>query len=85
MFFIQCTYAANKASNNVMCKLCAKHCHGFETWICEFQNGECSKQIANHWPDSAVTNIHCNVIELIGKLILAGDGWTELRVYWLPK
>ena len=53
-----------------------------EIEICENQNGKKNKQIANHWPDRVVTNIHINEIELNEKVILAGDGWTDLRVYW---
>ena len=51
--------------------------------ICEFQNGQKkNKRIANHQSESVVTNIYTNLVELVKKGILVGEGCTELRVYW---
>ena len=53
--------------------------------IREFQKVNENKRIANCWPDGVIANIHINQSELNEKEILAGEGWTELRVYWQPK
>ena len=82
MFSFQCTHLANKTSNDhVILRNVQNIAIVLKLEIYKLKN-EKKKQISNHWPGSVVANVHINEIELNEKVILAGDGWTDLRVYW---